>query len=120
MVSSSAFTVHVANLYEEPFAAVLAGRKVFEYRERQRPDPVIEALTSGTLIVFRECGSARALLSRCVAPPVRRPLADGRLEYAIPITGRKPVVVTPPRKWQGWRVMQAVWVREPRELRLLA
>lgn len=104
------FIAHVANLYEDPFAAVASGRKVFEYRERKRPDPVIELLEPGTPILFRECGSERGLLCRCLAPPTREALLRG-CRYSIPIVGRRPVLVEPRIKFQGWHRMTAVWVR---------
>ena len=109
---TTSFLAHVANLYEDPFAAMAAGRKLAEYRDRAKPDPVIEALRAGTPIIFRACGSPdEGLLVRCAQSP-GRVFVGGRVRYTIPILGRRPILVEPRRKTQGWHTCTATWVRE--------
>jgi hypothetical protein len=95
-------TVHVANLYRKHFEQLLALGKFVEVRERRRRDRLIESLERGTIIVFREARSSRALSVRCAGKPRRRGRAP--IVYRIPLSvaSVREIQLAPAPKVQGW------------------
>ena len=92
--------LNVAQLLPVWYAQVLSGEKTREYRDRRNVDPRLEAVTTGELLLLRECRSDRALLAYVLKRGRRRTKAGYR--YTITLKMKEPVRVLGPKR-QGWQ-----------------
>jgi hypothetical protein len=77
------FMLNVANLYPEWFEQLASGRKTREFRDRGGRDTLLDAVTKGEFVLFRETGGSDAAILCEVRSNRVHLLRHGRTRYAI-------------------------------------
>lgn len=93
--------INVACLEPQYFAAILAGRKRTERRDRKRIDPILEKIRSGEACVLLEKRSMRGL----IAPirHVKRFARDGQYRYCVRLGRPQLINARGLKHLQGWQ-----------------
>ena len=93
--------INVACLDPQYFAAILDGRKQTEWRDRMRPDPILERVQAGERIVLQERRTDRAIFA--TVRHVRRFRRQGGYRYGIRLLAPRLGSTSGVRHLQGWQ-----------------